>query len=175
MAQPATTPLALVLIQLAGVGCGGLEEGHAPVVRACHRVPVLVTAIALVALLAFTDAKSVPSLMMFSLVAFVLAVVAQEFWRGASGSPRDRGRVLAVGAGPPHRIWIGDRDARRAGGGVAVARGAPGALAVSVRAPSRHELSQAWGGAALRSRGRVYGAFPEDSRPPAAHAAPLLR
>jgi hypothetical protein len=139
------------------------------------RVPVLVTAIALVALLAFTDAKSVPSLMMFSLVAFVLAVVAQEFWRGASGSPRDRGRVLAVGAGPPHRIWIGDRDARRAGGGVAVARGAPGALAVSVRAPSRHELSQAWGGAALRSRGRVYGAFPEDSRPPAAHAAPLLR
>lgn len=172
--QPATTPLALCSYNWRGLGCGGLEEGHAPVVRACHPGARSRHAIALVALLAFTDAKSVPSLMMFSLVAFVLAVVAQEFWRGASGSPRDRGRVLAVGAGPPHRIWIGDRDARRAGGGVAVARGAPGALAVSVRARSRHELSQAWGGAALRSRGRVYGAFPEDSRPPAAHAAPLI-
>jgi hypothetical protein len=85
----------------------GLEEGHAPVVRACHPGARSRHAIALVALLAFTDAKSVPSLMMFSLVAFVLAVAAQEFWRGASGSPRDRGRVLAVGSGPSHRIWIG--------------------------------------------------------------------
>jgi hypothetical protein len=140
------------------------------------RMPVLFTAIALLALIAFTDAKSVPSLVMFSFVAFVLAVVAQEIRRGASGSPGERGRVLAVGAGPPHRIWIGAAIAML--DSLVAAWPSPEARLRRVRSlygsRLRHELSRAWGGAApsqpwacLQSLSRGFQT--------AAQAAPLLR
>ncbi len=60
--------------------------------------PLAVTGVALVALLAFTDAAdSPPSLLMFCFVAFVLAVVGQEFWRGAPGAPGDDRRAPGRG------------------------------------------------------------------------------
>jgi cytochrome c-type biogenesis protein CcmF len=81
-----TVPLALVLVLLSGIGpviawrrvtVGGM--------RNVLQLPLAVTAAALVLILAFTNADTdPPSLAMFVLAAFVLAVVAQEFWRGAS-------------------------------------------------------------------------------------------
>jgi hypothetical protein len=101
--QPATTPLALCSYNWRGLGCGGLEEGHAPVVRACHPGARSRHAIALVALLAFTDAKSVPSLMMFS-----------PSWPRSSGAARRARRVIAGESWP----WA---LARRTGSGSAIA------------------------------------------------------
>jgi cytochrome c-type biogenesis protein CcmF len=88
-----TTPLALVLVLLAGVGpvlawrritLAGLRRGFL--------APIAVAGLTLGALLAFTNASDSPaSLAMFCLVAFVLAVVAQEFWRGAAARRRVTG------------------------------------------------------------------------------------
>jgi cytochrome c-type biogenesis protein CcmF len=61
--------------------------------------PVLAAGVAVVLLLAFTNAGSdKPSLAMFLLAAFVLAVVVQEFWRGANAraAVSDESRGLAV-------------------------------------------------------------------------------
>ena len=67
-------------------------------------VPLAVVAVALVALLAFTDAAdSPPSLAMFCLVAFVLAVVGQELVRGAMARRTMTGESLAARAGAAHR------------------------------------------------------------------------
>jgi cytochrome c-type biogenesis protein CcmF len=80
-----TVPLALVLVLLSGIGpviawrrvtLGGMRRVLA--------LPLAATALAAVLLLAVTNASSdAPSLIMFVLAAFVLAVVGQEFWRGA--------------------------------------------------------------------------------------------
>jgi cytochrome c-type biogenesis protein CcmF len=108
-----TTPLALVLVLLAGVGPVLAWRRVTPgsLVRVL-RAPVLVTVVALAALLAFTDAgKSVPSLVMFCFVAFVLAVVGQEFWRGASAR-----RVMTGEAWPRALVRLTGRNRRRYGG-----------------------------------------------------------
>jgi cytochrome c-type biogenesis protein CcmF len=108
-----TTPLALALVLLAGVG--PLLVWRRVTWRGLRRVfmaPLAVTAAALVGLLAFTPAAESPtSLAMFCLVAFVLAVVGQEFARGASA------RRLATGeAWPRALVRLAGRNRRRYGG-----------------------------------------------------------
>jgi cytochrome c-type biogenesis protein CcmF len=81
-----TTPLALVLVLLTGIGPVLAWRRMTPsALRRVLLVPLAFTALVLVLLLAFTDAAgSTASLIMFCFTAFVLAVVGQEFWRGAS-------------------------------------------------------------------------------------------
>jgi cytochrome c-type biogenesis protein CcmF len=108
-----TTPLALVLVLLAGIGpmLTWRRVTARSLVRVL-RVPLLVTGVTVVALLAFTDAsKSVPSLVMFSFVAFVLSVVVQEFWRGASAR-----RVMTGESWPRALARLTGRNRRRYGG-----------------------------------------------------------
>jgi cytochrome c-type biogenesis protein CcmF len=108
-----TTPLALVLVLLAGIGpLLTWRRVTAQSLLRVLRAPVLVTAVAVAALLAFTDAgKSVPSLVMFAFVAFVLSVVAQEFWRGAAAR-----RVMTRESWPRALARLTGRNRRRYGG-----------------------------------------------------------
>jgi cytochrome c-type biogenesis protein CcmF len=80
-----TTPLALVLVLLAGIGpvLAWRRVTWANLRRALV-APLAVVLVALAAMLALTPAaESITSLLMFSFVALVLGVVGQEFWRGA--------------------------------------------------------------------------------------------
>jgi cytochrome c-type biogenesis protein CcmF len=80
-----TVPLALVLVLLSGIG--PLIAWRRVTLSGLRRVlafPLAAAALALLVLLSFTGAASdLPSLIMFVLAAFVIAVVGQEFWRGA--------------------------------------------------------------------------------------------
>jgi cytochrome c-type biogenesis protein CcmF len=108
-----TTPLALVLVLLAGIG--PVLTWRRVTWSSLRRVlllPALATALALAALLGFTEAaESVPSLLMFSFVAFVLSVVTQEFWRGASAR-----RVMTSESWPRALARLTGRNRRRYGG-----------------------------------------------------------
>ncbi len=81
-----TVPLALVLVLLSGIG--PVIAWRRVTLAGLRRVlvlPLAAAALALVLLLALSDAsRSTQSLVMFVLAAFVVAVVVQEFWRGAS-------------------------------------------------------------------------------------------
>jgi cytochrome c-type biogenesis protein CcmF len=81
-----TVPLALVLVLLSGIG--PVIAWRRVTLRGMRRLlqaPLVAAASTLVLLLAFTNAPTdLPSLLMFVLAAFVVAVVVQEFWRGAS-------------------------------------------------------------------------------------------
>jgi cytochrome c-type biogenesis protein CcmF len=108
-----TTPLALVLALLAGIGPALTWRAVSP--RRLARVfalPVAAAATTLVALVVGTRAaESPPSLAMFCLVAFTLTTVAQEFWRGA--------RARAVISGSPRTVALFElvaRNRRRYGG-----------------------------------------------------------
>jgi len=81
-----TTPLALVLVLLSGLGpIVAWRRVTLAAVRRAFALPVAAGCLVLVALLLATRAaESVTSLVMFCFVAFVGAAVAQEFWRGAS-------------------------------------------------------------------------------------------
>jgi len=107
------TPLALVLVLLAGVGPVLAWRRFTP--AALWRVlmaPVAATALALVLLLAFTDAAdSPPSLAMFCLVAFVLTVVGQELVRGTSAR-----RTMTGESWPRALARLTGRNRRRYGG-----------------------------------------------------------
>ena len=108
-----TTPLALVLVLLAGIGpvLAWRRVTPSSLVR-IFRAPVLITAVALAALIAFTEAtKSVPSLLMFVFVAFVLSAVGQEFWRGVRAR-----RVMTGEAWPRALVRLAGRNRRRYGG-----------------------------------------------------------
>jgi cytochrome c-type biogenesis protein CcmF len=75
-------------------------------------VPLCAAAAVLVGLLALTDARnSVPSLVMFCFVSFVLAVVGQEFWRGASAR-----RTMTGESWPRALARLTGRNRRRYGG-----------------------------------------------------------
>jgi cytochrome c-type biogenesis protein CcmF len=93
-----TTPLGLLLALLAGVGPA--LTWHRTSVSSLWRVfrfPLAAGAGTLVALLGLTPAAESPSsLLMFCLVAFVLAAVAQEFWRGARARGVSSGERLPV-------------------------------------------------------------------------------
>jgi cytochrome c-type biogenesis protein CcmF len=108
-----TTPIALVLVLLTGIGpvLAWRRVTPAAVFRLV-RAPVGVALVALAAMLAFTPAsESVPSLIMFTFVAFVLAVVVQEFWRGASAR-----RVMTGESFPRALTRLTGRNRRRYGG-----------------------------------------------------------
>jgi cytochrome c-type biogenesis protein CcmF len=108
-----TTPLALVLVLLAGVGpvlawrrvtVSTLWRGFA--------APVAVALAALALMLVATPAARSPSsLAMFTLVAFVLAVVVREFMRGASAR-----RVITGESWPRALVRLAGRNRRRYGG-----------------------------------------------------------
>src|SRR3954469_7048416 len=108
-----TVPLALALVLLAGIGPVLTWRKISP--RALRRtlvVPLAVAAVALLALIAFTDAThSWTSLAMFTLISFVVAVVAQEFWRGVGAR-----RVMTSEAPPTALVRLVGRNRRRWGG-----------------------------------------------------------
>jgi cytochrome c-type biogenesis protein CcmF len=107
------TPLALVLVLLSGIG--PLVAWRRITPRNLKRTlvaPVAFTGAALLGLLALTNAAdSLPSLAMFCFVAFVLAVVAQEYWRGARAR-----RVMTGEPLPRALIRLAGRNRRRYGG-----------------------------------------------------------
>jgi cytochrome c-type biogenesis protein CcmF len=80
-----TTPLALLLVLLAGIG--PMLAWRRGTVAGAMRVfgfPIACALVALLAMLVLTPAaESVTSLIMFTFVAFVFAAIGQEFWRGA--------------------------------------------------------------------------------------------
>jgi cytochrome c-type biogenesis protein CcmF len=108
-----TTPLGLTLALLAGVGPALTWRAVAP--RRLARVlalPVAVACVTLLVLLGATDAAQSPlSLAMFLLVAFMLATVAQEFWRGARARATITGRPAPIAL-----IGLMSRNRRRYGG-----------------------------------------------------------
>jgi cytochrome c-type biogenesis protein CcmF len=108
-----TRPLALALVLLAGVG--PVAAWRRISWRGLLRVlalPIAAALAALVALLTLTPAAdSFSSLVMFSFVAFVLAVVGQELWRGASAR-----RVMTGEAFPRALVRLFGRNRRRYGG-----------------------------------------------------------
>jgi cytochrome c-type biogenesis protein CcmF len=108
-----TTPLALVLVLLSGIGPVLAWRRMTPSsLRRVLLVPVVFTGVVLVLLLAFTDAgESFPSLLMFCFTAFVLSVVGQEFWRGAGAR-----RVMTGEAWPRALARLTGRNRRRYGG-----------------------------------------------------------
>jgi cytochrome c-type biogenesis protein CcmF len=108
-----TTPMALVLVLLTGIGPVLAWRRMTPsALRRVLLVPLVFTAVVLVALLALTDAAdSTPSLIMFCVTAFVLTVVGQEFWRGAAA------RRVMTGESPPRALArLVGRNRRRYGG-----------------------------------------------------------
>jgi cytochrome c-type biogenesis protein CcmF len=107
------TPLAIVLVLLAGIG--PVLAWRRVTLSALRRVlvtPIVATGVALVALLVLTDAAdSTGSLLMFCFVAFLLTVVGQEFWRGASAR-----RVMTGESWPRALARLTGRNRRRYGG-----------------------------------------------------------
>ncbi len=108
-----TTPLALVLVLLTGIGpVLAWRRVTASALRRILLVPLLATGLALAAMLALTSAaESATSLIMFCFVAFVLTVIAQEFWRGAAARRTMTGEPL-----PRAMAQLVGRNRRRYGG-----------------------------------------------------------
>ena len=108
-----TTPLALVLVLLSGIGpVLAWRRVSLAGLRRVLLAPLAATALTLVALLAFTSAADSPtSLLMFCLVAFVLSVVAQEYWRGAGAR-----RVMTGETRARALLRLAGRNRRRYGG-----------------------------------------------------------
>ena len=108
-----TTPLALVLVLLSGIGpVLAWRRVSLSGLRRVLVVPIAIVGVTLVALLALTPAADSPtSLLMFCFVAFVLAVVAQEFARGAGAR-----RVITGEAWPRALLRLAGRNRRRYGG-----------------------------------------------------------
>jgi cytochrome c-type biogenesis protein CcmF len=108
-----TTPLALALVALAGIG--PLLAWRRVTLSGLARVlvgPVAVAAVALVLLVVLTPAAdSGKSLVLFCFVAFVIAVVVQEFWRGTAAR-----RAITAEAWPRALARLVGRNRRRYGG-----------------------------------------------------------
>jgi cytochrome c-type biogenesis protein CcmF len=108
-----TTPLALVLVALAAIGpmVPWRRASRSGLARTL-RLPLAAAAVTLATLLAFTGAAdSPPSLLMFCLVALVLAVVVQELARGAAAR-----RVISGDRLPRALVQLVARNRRRYGG-----------------------------------------------------------
>jgi cytochrome c-type biogenesis protein CcmF len=107
------TPLALVLVLLTGIGPVLAWRRVTPSrLLRILAAPAALALLSLAALLTLTDAmKSVPSLLMFFFVAFVLGVVGQEFIRGASAR-----RVMTGESWPQALLRLFGRNRRRYGG-----------------------------------------------------------
>jgi cytochrome c-type biogenesis protein CcmF len=108
-----TVPLALVLVLLAGIGpVLTWRKVSAKALRRTLVAPLVLTALAFVVLVALTDAShSWGSLAMFTLIAFVVSVVGQEYWRGVSAR-----RVMTKERPPTALVRLVGRNRRRWGG-----------------------------------------------------------
>jgi cytochrome c-type biogenesis protein CcmF len=108
-----TTPLALLLVLLAGIGpMLAWRRGSVRGAARVFGVPVAAAAVALVAMLVLTPAaESVTSLIMFTFVAFVFAAIGQEFWRGVGAR-----RVTTGESWPVALPRLVARNRRRYGG-----------------------------------------------------------
>src|SRR4051794_4513573 len=108
-----TTPLALLLVLLSGIG--PMLAWRRGTVAGAARVfgfPTAFAAAVLVAMLVLTPAaESVTSLIMFTFIAFVLAAIGQEFWRGARAR-----RVTSREPLPTALYQLVVRNRRRYGG-----------------------------------------------------------
>src|SRR3954466_4974154 len=108
-----TTPLALLLVLLTGIGpMLAWRRGSGRQMSRTFAFPVAAAVAVLVAMLVLTPAaESVTSLIMFTLIGFVLAAIAQEFWRGT------RARRIATGERlPVALVQLVGRNRRRYGG-----------------------------------------------------------
>ena len=108
-----TVPLALVLVGLSGIGpLLTWRRVTAGTLRRGFLLPLAVAGVTLTVLLVFSDAsRSLPSLAMFTLIAFVLAVVTQEVARGTSAR-----RMIAGESWPGAFASLVTRNRRRYGG-----------------------------------------------------------
>ena len=108
-----TTPLALVLVLLSGIGpVLAWRKVTWSSLRRILRLPLAAAGATFAGAALLTDAAdSIPSLLMFTFVAFVLAVVAQEYWRGASARRTMTGERL-----PRALVRLAGRNRRRYGG-----------------------------------------------------------
>jgi cytochrome c-type biogenesis protein CcmF len=108
-----TTPIALVLVLLTGIGpLLAWRRGTPRQMARTVAFPTAAAIVVLVAMLVLTNAaESVTSLIMFTLVAFVLAAVGQEFWRGARAR-----RIVAGERLPVALVQLVGRNRRRYGG-----------------------------------------------------------
>jgi cytochrome c-type biogenesis protein CcmF len=108
-----TVPLALLLVLLSGLGplfaWHRITPSH---LRRTLAAPLTVAAVALVALVAFTDVeRSATSLICFTLVAFTITAVGSEFWRGVRAR-----RIMSDEPYPAAFAAIVRRNRRRYGG-----------------------------------------------------------
>jgi cytochrome c-type biogenesis protein CcmF len=108
-----TTPLALVLVLLTGIGpVLAWRRVTWSSLRRILVIPLAAAAVTFIGAALLTDAAdSIPSLLMFTFVAFVLAVVTQEFARGASAR-----RTITGEAWPRALVRLAGRNRRRYGG-----------------------------------------------------------
>jgi cytochrome c-type biogenesis protein CcmF len=106
-------PLAIVLTLLSGIGpIIAWRRVTLANLRRSFVVPAAVTAVAFLLLVAVTPAaESTASLIMFTLIAFVFAVIGQEFFRGASAR-----RVMTQESWPTATLRLVGRNRRRYGG-----------------------------------------------------------
>jgi cytochrome c-type biogenesis protein CcmF len=107
-----TVPLALVLVLLSGIGpVIAWRRATAANTRRTFLVPTAAAGAVLVALVAAGVTESVTALLMFVFAAFVIAVVAQELWRGVGA------RRAMSGEGPARAlVSLVRRNRRRYGG-----------------------------------------------------------
>jgi cytochrome c-type biogenesis protein CcmF len=108
-----TTPLAILLVLFTGIGpLLAWRRVSWESARRVFRVPLAVAAVALVALVVFTDAAHKPwALALFTFAAFALTGLAQEFWSGAAAR-----RKLTDESMPAATVGLVTRNRRRYGG-----------------------------------------------------------
>ncbi len=108
-----TTPLAILLVLFTGIGpLLAWRRVTWASARRVFRLPLIVAAVAAVALALFTDAAHKPwAFALFVFAAFAIAGLGQEFWNGASAR-----RKLAGGSMPAALVGVVSRNRRRYGG-----------------------------------------------------------
>ena len=108
-----TTPLAIGLVLFTGVGpLLAWRRVSWESARRVFRIPAAVALVTLVALALFTDAAHKPwALGLFTLAAFALTGLAQEFWTGATARRR-----ISGGSAPQALVGLVGRNRRRYGG-----------------------------------------------------------
>ena len=113
MFSTVTTPLALALVLLTGIGPALAWRRPTPShLKRAFAFPVGVALVTLAATASLTPAaESAPSLLMFTFVAFAISVVVQEFWRG--GAAR---RTMSSDSWPAALAHLIGRNRRRYGG-----------------------------------------------------------
>jgi len=108
-----TTPLAILLVLFTGIGpLLAWRRVSWESAKRVFRVPLLVAAVATVALLIFSDAAHKPwALALFAFAAFALTGLAQEFWTGAQAR-----RSLSGESAPAAMVGLVARNRRRYSG-----------------------------------------------------------